>query len=267
MASIWISTLEERDRFVGWLIFTYVFLTNIVFLAWWLQNYFGFLKKNLRQFWIFLERKFRVERNKILIQIRKKTSIPKRNTEISKTKDFLFDRINKLKILNSLLRQRIRELELDLINEDTIAGEMLFDQPPTIVTQVQFRNMTHNKFGSENEFLKSKNIQIINSPDTPIRSKKRENNFSSDEPIKMDQFISNIPFKIDEYDDNIRQDKINYTKKNNNQSIEDEGTHLLFHEKCLVGGSFSKLFLLLKYKVLVGEYTLIKNSIFLSKRF
>ena len=49
MAIIWISTLEERNVLVGWLIFIYVLFTNLVFLASWFRYYFSFLKEKLNK--------------------------------------------------------------------------------------------------------------------------------------------------------------------------------------------------------------------------
>ena len=79
MASLWISTLEERTKTVGWLIFIYVILSNTVFLAWWFHNYFGFLKKKLRSISIFVAKRFSLKKN---IQTPKKIETVKNKKEI-----------------------------------------------------------------------------------------------------------------------------------------------------------------------------------------
>ena len=50
-AIIWISTLTEKNKLTGWILFVYVVVGNLIFVCWWLQNYFGFFRGKLRVFY------------------------------------------------------------------------------------------------------------------------------------------------------------------------------------------------------------------------
>ena len=63
----------------------------------------------------------------------------------------------------------------------------------------------------------------------------------------------------------IKEDSIISKKTNDIETNQEEGTHLLFIEKKLVGRSFWKVYLVFKYKILNGGFTLSINSLNLSK--
>ncbi len=56
------------------------------------------------------------------------TIISKKEIE---TKEFLLTKLKKVKILNILLIERIRELELNIPHENSIAGESIFEKSPS----------------------------------------------------------------------------------------------------------------------------------------
>ena len=59
MAILWILTIEEKNKLVGWLVFIYVSLTNLVYVLWWMHIYFGFFKGKLLKGFNFLQSKIK----------------------------------------------------------------------------------------------------------------------------------------------------------------------------------------------------------------
>ena len=150
MAIIWISTLDDRSKSVGWLIFIYVILTNLVFLVWWIHNYFAYLKKKLVRFSTFLEKKFNFKTNKSLqVPIKSQPLKKKKETE---TDEFLLDKVNKLKLLNTLLIERIRELELDLPHDNSIAVEGYLEKPRITKYDSKSQRIIYDDIGSEEKY-------------------------------------------------------------------------------------------------------------------
>ena len=96
---------------MGWLVFIYVTLTNLVYILWWIHNYFGFFKGKLLKGFNFLQKKVKRRESKS-VSIRRKEMYNKKKFK-KKSKENLLDKVTKLKILNSLLIERIRELEID----------------------------------------------------------------------------------------------------------------------------------------------------------
>ena len=122
LASIWISTLDERNKLSGFLILLFVLFSNIIFVFWWFHNYFGYFKAKLTNLYIYIE--------KILNKFGRKT-IQKNQTFLNfktnfaafeKKKD-LVEIIYKLKLLNSLLIERIKDIELEEICFKPISDE------------------------------------------------------------------------------------------------------------------------------------------------
>ena len=266
MALIWISTLEDKNKSVGWLIFIYVLLTNLVFLTWWFHNYFAYLKKKLARFSAVLKKKFNFKANRsIQVPIKSQTLKKKKDTETND--DYLIDKVNKLKLLNALLIERIRELELDLPHENSIAGEEYFIKPRITKYESEFQRIIDDEIGSEekhpNFIDKIKGIQISSNHAT----------LQSDLTQRKRISLGNETFRSINRSSRIKSDigqiDISPIIKHNDSkvSIQEAENNLLFLEKSLVGRRFYKTFLLLKYKILNERFTLIKNSLILSKCF
>ena len=109
VAILWILTIEERNKLIGWLIIIYVSLTNLVYIVWWIHKYFGFFKGKLQKFISFFENKSQGKETKKRVSI-KRTEISGSKKSQERSKVYLLEKVNKLKILNSLLIERLSEL-------------------------------------------------------------------------------------------------------------------------------------------------------------
>jgi hypothetical protein len=258
MAAIWISTLEERNKYVGWLIFLFVLLSNLVFLVWWFHNYFGQLKKKIMRISVFLENRFSLKNKNKSIQISRKTETLKKKRE-KETKDSLLDKLSKLKLLNSLLIERIKELELDSPHENSIAREGLLEQPPISNDETNLKRIIPNDIRFENK-ASSLSAESMSSNFQSSLKLKKNITFGKDSLIPI-YSTARLNSPIGQIEKNlIINDKF---RRKSNQEV---GNDLKFFERSLVGRSFYKNFLLLKYKVSNENFTILKNSLILSKK-
>ena len=95
-----------------------------------------------------------------ITQILKKNDIDKKDT-----KECLMEKINKLKLLNTILIERIRELELDLPHEISIACESIAEQPPLSHDETKGKTIIQSEIGLEDKlppFIDDKKETINN---------------------------------------------------------------------------------------------------------
>ena len=167
VATIWISSLDDKNEYVSWLIIAYVIMINGLFLIWWLQNNFEFLRGKI----LILILIFRLSFNKILrrfsnpgkkkcYKVKRKFFRDKKFREVDYGPLKFTEKIYKLKILNSLLIERIKWLEIDESRMNSIGQEEKFD-------------CTSN----QNQSFPSDNI--------PKRNKDDNQNLEYETPIKL----------------------------------------------------------------------------------
>jgi hypothetical protein len=109
LAALWISSIEERDRNVGLLIFIYVLTFNLLFLFWWIQKYQPHFISKIRSVRVSLKEKLKFKSISLLVANPSEAS--KRLNSGLDSVEFLLEKYSKLKILNSLLLMRLEELE------------------------------------------------------------------------------------------------------------------------------------------------------------
>jgi hypothetical protein len=177
----------------------------------------------------------------------------------------LLDKVKKLKLLNILLIERIREL--DLLGEALNAEEELFENHTLPKGETMFGKIIPSDIGSENKFPSFvKNVQVFQtaSGSNPFQKylKNRKNISTSKEPSGSINIISS---KLHPSIGQI-QKKLIENDFDNQLSDQEVGNNLLSLGRNLVGRSFHSSFLLLKYKLHQEQkFKLFKKSLILSK--
>jgi hypothetical protein len=212
-ALIWHLNQYQSSEELNWLIFFYFAFSNFTFIFWWFNKYFGFLKNRLA--------KIRLKRKWLDIFIDNKRNSISQNKN-SKNISFLNEKIVKLKLLNSLLIEKINQLERNEIDE-SIPEEVL--KPEKTGEKKHFdKNQTEiqeNQIKTEIDDQKSLLLTI------KYDDEKEKN--------KRTSITKNIPFV------NFINQRNSFI--NNNASVE-KNLDCSFSEKILVGFNFSKQYLL-----------------------
>jgi hypothetical protein len=118
-AVIWISSSYERNIYSSWLIIIYVGATNFLFLLWWFKNYFGFIRKKFR--FMKLYTKSILEKLKMHSSTRERSKIGTSSKKVNV--DLLLEKLNRAKILNSILLNKISFIEMEFQSKDSVVCE------------------------------------------------------------------------------------------------------------------------------------------------
>ena len=248
-AIIWVSNMEDRDKIVGWLILTYAFLTNFVFLTWWSHCYFGFFKNRLLRVKTLLFSKIESSFMKKSF-IFKKQSINKKKRVKDKNIEMMLEELNHLKILNRLLITRIKELELELVKNDSIPSEGPLEKPflnliePKLISKTKTNNGVISD-GSANSLLFNRYIKNLDN--------------DSDQTIKFNSLRKNDSFIIKEKFDRSKMPKII-------EKIEKKLLSFSLVGKTLIGKNFHKNFLIVKYRNLLENFKILKSQHIVGKQ-
>ena len=237
MALLWILTIEEKNRLVGWLVFIYVSLTNLVYIFWWIHIYFGFFKGKLLKGYNFLQNRVMGLKKKTVSIIKREKMNKKRSKEESV--EYFLDEINKLKILNSLLIERIRELEIDSQDDNPINSEANFENSIFSLVRRKFDNKA--KYDVEKEEL--------GSPDRGYKSSRLIDLMIPSERINPDIIFTNsqnIQLPSDFQRGEEKNEKKNVVTKD---FTKDDEKLIKFIGKLLIGKNLSDCFLLYKYQI------------------
>ena len=167
--------------------------------------------------------------------------------------------------MNALLIERIRELEGDLPHENSIAEEGYFTKPRITKYESKFQRIIHDDIGSEEKYPTFIDNIKGYQPSSDNATLKSDLTLRKRIPLENENFRS-INRSSRNKSDIVRKDIFQKVKPNNsNISNRKAKNNLLFLEKSLVGRSFYKSFLLLKYKLFDEQFTLLKNSQILGK--
>jgi hypothetical protein len=280
-ASMWISSLSkmnEKSKYLGWLILIYLFISNLIYLLWWFHNYFRFFRSKVNEL-ISLVKEYSRKISQYSLP-NSPSKIYKSDTSIESPRkkedsnNLLLSKITKLKLLSRLLQEEINNLHQKISNQDYIAEEPMSCE---VQKKINKKNEIGVSQNSDNVLsVEVDEIKISEVHRTPVRvldfyslnaeeDKLFSNSPSSRFPIVLTNSKLEIPFKKSKQSSSLeisRMSEEKYAPSSISIETKKNKIDLTFLEKFLVGFKFQKFFIIFKYKVSYSEeFSLAQKSI------
>ena len=279
---IWILSTKFEEKFFGWLIFMYISITNLFFLIWWTFEYFSMNKGKIASIRTTLETKLSILKKNIKQRFRSfseknvDSNYKKdQNSEKNRQYDPLQTKICKLKLLNSLLLERIELLENFQMQNPIKANNDLSEESIKIPSENKLPNNSKIIFEKKDD-VATKQASYITAPFDPQNNNRLShfhlisNNFNteSDYLITEEKSFSDKNTKLNQkpaISDVISIIKEKDSKLDLSNDYDLESNQFKFIGKDIIGKNSQKSFLLLKYQITTDSIVLIKTTQNLSK--